>query len=159
MSPPFSYNKFSNELPLFAAKWVIDIWDTSKSMFHYTAWFHAIYNVDYPANARFRRFTEMKNVPAIYMIWTSNGLLWLVCITQFSEQNHDKANLRVLIAATATGLVILLRLDSNHRFFRPCDLEIWWMTSKNIRAPLPYYIKLCASIQGHRWPEASNSFI
>ena len=31
----------------------------------------------------------------------------------------NKANLRDLIAAT--GLVILLKLDSNHRFFSPCD--------------------------------------
>ena len=42
----------------------------------------------------------------------------------------NKANLRDLIAAT--GLVILLKLDSNHRFFSPCDLEIWWMTQKTI---------------------------
>ena len=60
----------------------------------------------------------------------------------------NKANLRDLIAAT--GLEILLKLDSNHRFFSPCDLEIWWMTSKNNMAPLPYYIKLCASFQNHR---------
>ena len=47
-------------------------------------------------------------------------------------QDHDinKANLRDLIAAT--GLVILLKLDSNHRFFSTCDLEIWWMTPKTI---------------------------
>ena len=42
-------------------------------------------------------------------------------------QNKDylccnKGNLRDLIAAT--GLVILLKLDSNHRFFSPCDFEI-----------------------------------
>ena len=37
---------------------------------------------------------------------------------------YNKANLRDLIVAT--GLVILLKLDSNHRFFIPCDLEIWW---------------------------------
>ena len=61
----------------------------------------------------------------------------------------NKANLRDLIAAT--GLVILLKFDSNHGFFSPCDLNIWWMTSKNNRAPLPYYIKLCASFQIHRW--------
>ena len=39
---------------------------------------------------------------------------------------NNKANLRDLIAAT--GLVILHKLDLNHRFFSPCDLEIWWMT-------------------------------
>ena len=62
---------------------------------------------------------------------------------------HNKANLRDLIAAT--GLVILLKFDPNHRFFVPCDLEIWWMALKNNRAPLLYYIKLCASFQIHRW--------
>ena len=56
---------------------------------------------------------------------------------------YNKANLRDLLAAT--GLVILLKLDSNRRFFSPCDLEIWWMTSKSYRAPLLDYIKLCAS--------------
>ena len=48
-------------------------------------------------------------------------------------------------------LVILLKFDPNHRFFSPCDLDIWWMTSKNNRAPLLYYIKHCASFQIHRW--------
>ena len=50
----------------------------------------------------------------------------------------------------ATGLVILLKFDPNHRFSGPCDPEIWWMTSKNNRAPL-YCIKLCASFQIHQW--------
>ena len=31
-------------------------------------------------------------------------------------------------------------------FFVPCDFEIWWMTLENNRAPLLYYIKLCASL-------------
>ena len=63
--------------------------------------------------------------------------------------NYNKANLRDLIAAT--GLAILLKLDSNHRFFSLYDLEIFlWMTSKNNRAPLVYYIKLCASFQSHQ---------
>ena len=39
-----------------------------------------------------------------------------------TKLQHNKANLRDLIAAT--GLVILLKLDSNHRFFSPCDLKI-----------------------------------
>ena len=43
---------------------------------------------------------------------------------------ENKANLRDLIAAT--GLVTLLILDSNRRFFSPCDLKIWWMTPKTI---------------------------
>ena len=36
-------------------------------------------------------------------------------------------------------------------FFVPRDLEIWWMTLKNNRAPLLYYIKLWASFQSHGW--------
>ena len=61
----------------------------------------------------------------------------------------NEANLRDLIAAT--GLVILLKLDSNRRFFNPCDIEFWWMTLKKNRAPLLYYIKLCESFQIHPW--------
>ena len=69
--------------------------------------------------------------------------------------NFNKANLRDLIAVT--GRVILLKLDPNHRFFSLCDLEIWWMTSKNNRAPLLYYVKLCASFQIHRWIQTGGT--
>ena len=61
----------------------------------------------------------------------------------------NKSNMRDLIAAT--GLVILLKLDSNRQFFSPCDLEIWWITPQNNRPYLLYYIKLCASFQIHQW--------
>ena len=44
-----------------------------------------------------------------------------------------------------------LKLDSNHQFFCPCDRKIWWMTLKNNRALLLYYVKLCASFQIHWW--------
>ena len=44
-----------------------------------------------------------------------------------------------------------LKLDSNRKFFRPCDREILWMTSKNNRALLLYYVKFCASFQIHWW--------
>ena len=67
------------------------------------------------------------------------------------EWSLNKANLRDLIAAT--GLVILVKFDPNHRFFVPCDLETWWMTLENNRAPLLYYIKLCLSFQIHWWIE------
>ena len=46
-----------------------------------------------------------------------------------------------------------LKLDSNHQFFSPHYLEIWWKTLKNNRALLLYYFKLCASFQIHRWIE------
>ena len=38
-------------------------------------------------------------------------------------------------------------------FFVPWVLEIWWMTLKNNRTPLLYYVKLCASFQSHWWIE------
>ena len=46
-----------------------------------------------------------------------------------------------------------LNSGQNRRFFVLCDLEIWWMTLENNRAPLLYYSKLCASFQIHRWIE------
>ena len=62
--------------------------------------------------------------------------------------HKNKANLRDLIAATR--LVFLLEIV-NHQFFSLCDLEIWWMTSKNNRAPFLYYFKFFASFQSHLW--------
>ena len=44
-----------------------------------------------------------------------------------------------------------LNFGQHRRFFVLCDLEIWWMTLENKRAPLLYYIKLCASFQIHWW--------
>ena len=45
----------------------------------------------------------------------------------------------------------IAQLGQNWRFFYPCDLDIWRMTLKNNRAPLPYYFKLCASFHHHMW--------
>ena len=73
----------------------------------------------------------------------------LLCYVFISQKKQNKANLRDLIAAT--GLVILLKLDSNRRLFSPCDLQIWWMNSQNYRARLLHYIKLCASFHSHQW--------
>ena len=44
-----------------------------------------------------------------------------------------------------------LNSGRNRRFFVPYDLEIWWMTSKNNRAPLLCCFKLCASFHSHQW--------
>ena len=80
-----------------------------------------------------------------------NWQFFVPCDLEIWRMTLNKANLRDLIAAT--GLVILLKLDPNYWFFSPCDPEIWCMTSKNTRASLLYYIKLCASFQIHRWIE------
>ena len=52
----------------------------------------------------------------------SFGVIMIPDGTALPVRQYNKANLRDLIAAT--GLVILLKLDLNHRFFSPCDLEI-----------------------------------
>ena len=62
---------------------------------------------------------------------------------------NSKANLRDLIAAT--GLIILFKSVSNYWIFSPLDPKIWWMTLKNNRAPILYYVKLWSSFQIHRW--------
>ena len=40
---------------------------------------------------------------------------------------------------------------SNSAIFRACDLEIWWMTLKNNRAPLLCCFQLCAWFHCHMW--------
>ena len=42
-------------------------------------------------------------------------------------------------------------LGQNRWCFVPCDLEIWWMTLENNRAPLLCCLKLCATFHSHRW--------
>ena len=42
-------------------------------------------------------------------------------------------------------------LGQNLWCFVPCDLEIWWMTLENNRAPLLCCFKLCATFHSHRW--------
>ena len=58
----------------------------------------------------------------------------------------------------ATGLVILPRLDPNRQLFGRCDFEIWQMTMKNNREPLPCSLKLCVSFHSHPiiWIGATN---
>ena len=49
-------------------------------------------------------------------------------------------------------------LGQNQQFFVPCDLEIWWMTLKNNRAPLQCYFKLYASFHSHWWIQTWVTF-
>ena len=56
-------------------------------------------------------------------------LLWMYFSWDFLI---NKTNLRDLTAAT--GLTILLKLDSDRRFLSQCDLQIWWTTSTKNRA-------------------------
>ena len=43
------------------------------------------------------------------------------------------------------------------RFLEPCDLEIWWMTLKNNRAPHLSIIKLYASFHHHMWIQTRDT--
>ena len=49
-------------------------------------------------------------------------------------------------------------LGQNRWCLVPCDLEIWWMTLENNRAPLLCCFKLCATFHSHRscCPETPN---
>ena len=47
-------------------------------------------------------------------------------------------------------------VGQKRRFLEPCDLEIWRMTLKNIRAPLLSNIKLCTSFHHHMWIDPSH---
>ena len=42
-------------------------------------------------------------------------------------------------------------LGQIRRFLELCDLEIWWMTLENNRAPLLCYFKLSAAFHTHWW--------
>ena len=44
-----------------------------------------------------------------------------------------------------------LNSGQNRRFIVPSDLEIWWMTVKNNKAPLLCCFKLYASFHSHQW--------
>ena len=51
-----------------------------------------------------------------------------------------------------------LNSGQNRQFFLLCDLEIWRMSFKNIRAPLLYFFKLCASFHSHWWIQNGAKF-
>ena len=42
-------------------------------------------------------------------------------------------------------------LGQNRRFFVLCDLDIWRMTLKNNKVPLPCYFMICVSLHSHLW--------
>ena len=51
----------------------------------------------------------------------------------------------------------LTQIGFKSPIFRPCDPDIWWMTPKNNKACLLYYIKLCVSFQIHQWIQTGVS--
>ena len=74
--------------------------------------------------------------------WPRRIIGHLLYITS-SFVHHLKFKLELLSGNAQFG--------SKSAFFVPCDLEIWWTTLRNNRAHILCYIKLCASLQSHRW--------
>ena len=60
-----------------------------------------------------------------------------------------------------TGVTVRKMLNSgqNQCFFVLCDLEIWWMTLKNSRAPLLCCFKLSASFHSHKWIQTGDTVL
>ena len=124
-------------------------------------WVFELFSQQWPPEKIYPGFILSYNLFVVYydLFWfcgdpfDNDGVMtWVIFgTTGHLSTGHrlNKANLMDLIAAT--GLVILLKFDSNHRFFSPCDPEIWWMTPKNNPAPLLCYFKLCASFRSHWW--------
>ena len=86
------------------------------------------------------------------------NLVLCVCKPEKKEQNPDKSHFFGFMIKQGKSERFdscdrpsNLKLDSNRQFFHPCDREISWMTSKNNRALLLYYVKLCASFKIHWW--------
>ena len=69
---------------------------------------------------------------------TSSILLQALCVISFQWVNSNFS----YSPETPT-------LGQIQQFLEPCDLEIWWMTSKNNRAPL--IINIYASFHHHMW--------
>ena len=92
----------------------------ANSIFNHDNRLVGLYSFTVDSNCDKVRKTKIGNAQ-----WVSKT--WQYCLVRSKWRN--KANLRDLIAAT--GLVILLKFDPNHRFFVPCDLNFdgWpWKT-------------------------------
>ena len=67
------------------------------------------------------------------------------------QKKNIQWNISRDIYMSIISLKILPISGQNRQYFVPWDLEIWWMTLENNRAPFLYYIKLCALFQSHGW--------
>ena len=86
-------------------------------------------------------------------VWTWNFMddlkkkIGRLFYTTSSFQNHWW----IQTGVTVWKRSIRVKIDD---FFVSHDLEIWWMTLKNNRAHLLYYVKLFASFHHHMWIQA-----
>ena len=100
--------------------------------------------------------------------WTSHIAAWLQLKTPMpSMLSHvdkvpkeiNKRIVKIIITRQIWGIWKLRpaytpetpNLGQNRWCFVLCELEIWWMTLENNRAPLLCCFKLCATFHSHRW--------
>ena len=97
--------------------------------------------------------------PVILLKLDSNSQFFSPCALHLEKQYSTSSILRQALCTISNPWVNsnsicsleTLNSDQNCRFFVPRDLEISWMILETNRAPLLYYVKLCASFQIHRW--------
>ena len=70
----------------------------------------------------------------------SSMLLQALCIISYPLVNSNWSNSPEMP-----------NLGQIRQFLESCDLQIWWMTLKNNRAPFLCYFKLCASFRSYWW--------
>ena len=88
-------------------------------------------------------------VPCDLEIWwmtAKNNRAHLLCCFKLCASLHSHCWIQ-----TVTVTVRKLNSGQNWQFFVPCNLEIWWMTLRNNKAPLLSNINLCASFRCHMW--------
>ena len=95
------------------------------------------------------------NLTQIGFKWSIFQPLWPCNLMDDPTKQHFKlfASFRshwwIQTGVTVWKRLILIKIDD----FEPCDLGVWRMTLKNIRAPHLCYFKLCASFRRHWWIE------
>ena len=106
-------------------------------------------NLNLDSNCRFFSLCDLeiwwwpqKTIGHVFYIMSS-------FVNHFKSIGEFKLELQSGNAQFGSKLVIFC----GYWLFFPCDLEIWWITLGNNRAPVLYYIKLCASFQIHQWSQ------
>ena len=118
-------------------------------------------------------WSQLKTIGHLFYA-TSSFVHHFIAINEFklelqSGNAQFGSNLKIFWAVWTWNLIDELEQGKSERFdscdrpsnltqigfksliFRPCDLEILWMTPKNNKARLLYNIKLCVSFHIHQW--------
>ena len=109
------------------------------------------YSPETPNLGQNRRFFVPCNLQIWQMTLKNNRAPLLCCLklcASFHSHHWIQTGLKKSPETPTVG--------QKRRFLEPCDLEIWRMTLKNIRAPLLSNIKLCTSFHHHMWIDPSH---